>query len=99
MLGRQYALSTGLRIQRLDEDAVVFNPFSWETHLLNPAAALVLEHSALGDCTETGVAEILAEVLDNSERPSAEQHARQLLDELVSLRLLVETTARPDARR
>lgn len=99
MLGLQYALSTGLRIQRLDEDAVVFNPFSWETHLLNPAAALVLEDSALGGCTETGVAAILAEVLDDNERPYAEQLARQLLDELVSLRLLVETTARPDACR
>ena len=99
MAARRYALAPEVRLRRVDDDAVVFNPFSWETHLLNPAAALVLEQSALGDCTETGVAEVLAEVLDESERPHAEQHARQLLDELVSLRLLVETTARPDARR
>jgi len=98
MLAPRYALSPGVRIQRLDDDAIVFNPFSWETHLLNPAAALVLEYAGSGDCTETGVVELLAEVLDDTERPHAGQHARQLLDELVNLRLLVETTAPSDAR-
>jgi len=95
----RYALAPEVRLRRLDDDAIVFNPSSWETHLLNPAAALVLEYSASGDCTEAGVAEILAEVLDDKERPHAGQHARLLLDELVSLRLLVETTAPTDAPR
>ena len=99
MIARRYALTPDVRLRKLDDDAIVFNPFSWETHLLNPAASLVLEFSASGDCTEAAVVDILTEVLDNNERPHAGQQARQLLDELVSLRLLVETTARPDARR
>jgi len=88
-----------LRLQRLDDDAIVFNPFSWETHLLNPAATLVLDLAASTDCTERGVIDVLTDVLDDNERPHAAEHARQLLDELLGLRLLVETTARPDAGR
>jgi PqqD family protein of HPr-rel-A system len=97
MLESRYALSPDVRIRRLDDDAIVFNPHSWETHLLNPAAALVLELSGSDDCTVASVADILAEVLDDAERPRAAEHARQLLNELVGLRLLVELAAEPDA--
>jgi len=81
----------------LDDDAIVFNPFSWETHLLNSAAALVLEMAASAPCTEAAVSEVLAEVLDERERPQAADHAKRLLWELVSLRLLIEGSAEPDA--
>jgi PqqD family protein of HPr-rel-A system len=97
MLECRYALSADVRIRRLDDDAIVFNPFSWETHLLNPAAALVLELSASDDCTVASVTEVLAEVLDDAERLRAAEHARQLLNELVGMRLLVEIAAGPDA--
>jgi PqqD family protein of HPr-rel-A system len=89
-LGRALAVSPGVVIRTFDDDAVVFNPFSWETHLLNPAAALVLELVAAGVCTEHSVCDALLEVLEETERPRAAEHARNLLNELVSLRLLVE---------
>jgi PqqD family protein of HPr-rel-A system len=94
---RRFELASGVRLHRLDDDTIVFNPFSWETHLLNPAAALVLDIAAFNDCTESDVVDVLSEVLDDNERPRAAEHARQLVNELLSLRLLVETTAEPDA--
>ena len=81
----------------LDDDAVVFNPFSWETHVLNPAAAIVLELAAADSpCTEAGVAEVLAEVLDENERPRAAEHARHVLVQLRELGLLTELPPQSD---
>ena len=94
-----FEAAPGLRVITLDDDAVVFNPFSWETHLLNPAAALVLDIAAAAPCTEAAVAEVLAEVLDEDERPLAAEHAHRLLWELAGLRLLIERPAGPDEGR
>lgn len=88
-----------MRLVDFDGDAVAFNPFSWETHLLNPAAALVLDMAAAGPCTEADVAQVLADVLDESERPRAADHAQRLLRELIGLRLLDECGVEPGAGR
>jgi PqqD family protein of HPr-rel-A system len=32
-----------MRIQRFDDEALVFNPLTWETHFLNGVAARVLD--------------------------------------------------------
>jgi PqqD family protein of HPr-rel-A system len=94
----KFQAARGLRMVALDDDAVVFNPFSWETHVLNPAAAIVLEFAAAGPaCTEAGVSEVLAEVLDEDERPHAAEHARHVLAQLRELRLLTELTSQSDA--
>jgi PqqD family protein of HPr-rel-A system len=90
LAARHYAIAAETRVCIFDDEAIVFNPFSWETHLLNPAAALVLESAASGPLTEAGVSELLGEVLDERQRPRAAEHARLLLQELIALRLLVE---------
>ncbi len=87
----------GLRIVDLDDDAVVFNPFSWETHVLNPAASLVLEMVAVQPCGLRAVTELLAESLTDAERPRAAEHAQRLISELVGLRLLVRRGDPTDA--
>lgn len=91
-----YAVVPGVRIVLFDDEAVVFNPFSWETHVLNAAATLVLEELSHRPCSPGDVAALLSEALDDSERPDAASHATRLLDELSSLRLI---TSRADARR
>jgi len=37
-----FALIPGARLRRLDDEFVVLNPWSWETHLLNAEAVLVV---------------------------------------------------------
>ena len=34
---------SGMRVQRFDDEALVFNPLTWETHLLNGVAARLLD--------------------------------------------------------
>lgn len=96
---RRYAIAPDVRLSMLDDEAIIFNPFSWETHLLNCAAALALDMAASGSCTEAGVGELLAEVLDEQERPRAAEHAQELLQQLLALRLLVEQPSESDAGR
>jgi PqqD family protein of HPr-rel-A system len=83
-----YELAPAVRVVLLDDEAVVFNPFSWETHVLNAAAALVLERIVAGPCHASEVEALLAEALDPSERAQAASHAERLLHDLGSLRLI-----------
>ena len=99
MTSLRFAVATDVRVCVLDDEAIVFSPFSWETHLLNPAAALVLEIAASGPCTEAGIRDVLAEILGEQDRPRAAEYARSLLRELVDLRLLVEQPLCSDAGR
>jgi PqqD family protein of HPr-rel-A system len=71
-----------------DDESVVFNPFSWETHVLNPAATLVLEALRRGPCRAADVSALLAEALDEAERAQAQEHAERLLREFGTLRLI-----------
>ena len=97
MTSLRFAVATDVRVCVLDDEAIVFNPFSWETHLLNPAAALVLEIAASGPFTEASIRDVFAEVLGEQDRTRAAEHARSLLGELVKLRLLVEQPLGSDA--
>jgi PqqD family protein of HPr-rel-A system len=56
-----------LRILRFDDESVVFNPFLWHTHLLNPAAALILDALEEGPAT---AAELAAGLSDESGAPA-----------------------------
>ena len=94
-----FAVAPGLRVAWLDNDAIVFNPFSWETHILNPAAAVVLDCATSAPFSEAGIAELLAEVLDERERGQAVEHAHRVLKELLGLRLLAKVPPGPDAGR
>jgi PqqD family protein of HPr-rel-A system len=56
-----------LRILRFDDESVVFNPFLWHTHLLNPAAALILDALEEGPAT---AAELAGGLSDESGTPA-----------------------------
>jgi PqqD family protein of HPr-rel-A system len=75
-----------LRILRFDDESVVFNPFLWHTHLLNAAAAFVL------DALEEGPAsaeEIAAATADTAGVPAIRaDEVQRLLDELAGLALV-----------
>lgn len=84
----RFAAADGLRIRELDDEAVVFEPVSWDAHLLNPAAHAVLELLLAGPRSEAEVAAFLHDALQPAERASAAEHARRLLGDLQSLRLI-----------
>ncbi len=74
------------RILRFDDESVVFNPFLWHTHLLNAAAALILD--ALEDGPATA-AEIAAAMTDESGAPAIPPgEVEQLLADLARLALV-----------
>jgi PqqD family protein of HPr-rel-A system len=75
-------------VLRLDDEALVFNPASWETHFLNESAACVLE--ALLERPRS-VEEIVAAVAIESESTVPEGFGHQveaLLHQLESLGLV-----------
>jgi len=78
----------GIRIHRFDDEAMVFNPLTWETHLLNGVAMSVLDALASGPRLE---AELLDEVWGGDAEPgpgSARSEAVRFLHELDSLGLV-----------
>ena len=77
-----------LRIRHFDDEAVVFDPLSWDAHLLNPAAIAVLELVLEAPRSEDEIAGFLDEALQPEERPRAKAHAHRLVGELQSLGLV-----------
>jgi PqqD family protein of HPr-rel-A system len=75
-----------LRILRFDDESVVFNPFLWHTHLLNPAAALILDALEEGAAS---AAELAAALSDDSGRPAIpEDQVAEALRQLAGLALV-----------
>ncbi len=94
----RYRAVAGVRCLDLGDEAVVFDPLSWDAHVLNEAAVAVLE-LLRQPCTVDRIAAFLGEALVESERDAAPAHARRLLDELVALRLVHEVDEKPVADR
>ena len=83
---------------RFDDELVVFNPLSWEVHLLNPAAAAVYEFFLDAPADRREVESLLSELLVESERGAAAEHAVTVLGDLRSLGLLADDEPGADAR-
>ena len=74
----------------LGEEVVLFNPVSWETHVLNPAAAAVFELLTESPRDVDEVARYLSEMLQETEQPRAREHAEVVLRDLAALALIRE---------
>ncbi|MGH6689679.1 MAG: HPr-rel-A system PqqD family peptide chaperone [Gammaproteobacteria bacterium] len=79
---------SGIRIRRFGDDALVFNPVTWETHLLNGVGMRVLDALSTGAKDE---AELVAEIFTTdggSEAIAAKRdEIARFLDELGKLEL------------
>ncbi len=74
-------------IIRFDDDYLVFNPLSWDTHLLNESAASVLEALRASSCSFAELAAGWSE--PGSAGVSSSVHpVAMLLDELESMGLV-----------
>jgi len=84
----RFVAPDGLRVHTFDDEAVVFDPLSWDAHLLNPAALAVLELIQDAPRSIEDVAAFLADALEPAEQTAAPSHAKRLIDELRSLGLV-----------
>lgn len=72
----------------LDDEAVVFDPLSWEVHVLNPAASAIYEFLAEQPRAMSEVTALLAELLVDAEKDAAAVHAERTIDDLARLGLV-----------
>ncbi len=86
-----FALTGPLRSVELDDGSAVFNPGSWDTHLLNSAATAVLQFIEEAPRAEGEVVALLEELLEADSRSEAASHASAVLDELRRLGLVASS--------
>jgi len=85
-----FTAAAPLKVLEFEDGIAVFNPLTWDTHLLNDSAAAVLEFVLRGPRCEDEVAALLAELLDDESRADAAKHAETVLAELSQLRLITQ---------
>jgi len=87
-----------IRVVRFGAEAVVFNPLSWETHLLNETAAHVVDSLRRGPQGALELAAALAEDLDPESAPEAyADQVAVLMEELEGLGLAVREPSAGDS--
>jgi PqqD family protein of HPr-rel-A system len=87
-LSVRFAATDGIRVLNFEDESIVFNPTSWDAHLLNAAAAAVLESLADGPRSVGEIEVLLREALRETEQADATEHARRLLHEFEQLGLV-----------
>jgi PqqD family protein of HPr-rel-A system len=85
---RRFACTAGLRVHDFGDLCAVFDPLSWDAHLLNPAAVAVIDLLAETPHSVLEVEAFLTQALHPEERGMAHNHAQALLAELSSLGLI-----------
>lgn len=86
--GVRWRAVDGLRWHALDDEFVVFNPGSWDAHLLNASAALLLQHLSRQPAAGPEVSALLKELLADDAAARADELAATLLGELQQLGLV-----------
>ena len=81
----------GLKVARFDREALVFNPVSWQTHLLNDSAVRALEALRSGPRSLAELAAAIRGDADAGDRGEELRVSEALLAELLTLGLVVET--------
>lgn len=87
-MSARFVAADGIRVLNFEDESIVFNPTSWDAHLLNAAAAAVLESLADGPRSVGDVEALLSEALSKEEQIDASEHARRLLHEFEQLGLV-----------
>jgi PqqD family protein of HPr-rel-A system len=94
MSEERFVAIAGLKSIDYDEESVVFSDSTWQTHVLNTAAAEVLAMTAAAPRTVDEIAQALAAWLNASETHNSREHAARLLGELHALGLIVPLAKR-----
>jgi PqqD family protein of HPr-rel-A system len=83
-----FALIPGTRLRRLGDEFMVFNPWSWETHLLNAEAVLVVRPLIQGPKSLEQLQSEYRDVHGDQDSEVCDRAAESLLLELVELGLV-----------
>jgi len=83
------------RVHRFGDEGLVFNPLSWETHLVSDPALRVVEVLASGPRREVDLALELAAEDDEPDVASVRNRLKPLLDELRNLGLVSARAGAP----
>jgi len=83
------------RVRRFGDEGLVFNPLSWETHLVRDPALRVVEVLAGGPRRETDLAAELAGEDGEPDVASVRDRIKPLLDELRNLGLVSSRAEAP----
>lgn len=79
-------------IERFDDQIILFNPASWNTHYLNAAASIMFDELAGGARTVAELAAALGETFaDPADSPELATHVEAALRDLVSIGLVTRT--------
>mgnify|MGYP002783608664 CR=1 FL=1 len=92
-----YVARADLRWRELGDDLLVFHPVSWDVHLLNAAAGMVLEACSRAPQSSPSMAQLLVDWLADDLRADADGLARSLLVDLSELGLIVPVSQRAGA--
>lgn len=79
--------SGGLRLFQFDDEAAVFNPVTWDTHVLDASAAIVLETLSRSPADCVAIEHLLSGIRAASDA-DATQLTTLLLDELAAVGLI-----------
>jgi len=79
-----------IRVLSFEDGVVVFSPRSWDAHILNPAAGMVLALVLESPRRPPEIEAFLAEMLNEGEHPHAGEHAERLINDLRTLGLIEE---------
>jgi PqqD family protein of HPr-rel-A system len=88
LFSSRFVATDGIRILKFGDESVVFNPMSWDAHLLNAAAVEVLDLLTRGPRPFDDVVVFLGETLVEAERADASEHTQRLLHEFEQLGLV-----------
>lgn len=89
----RYAAVPGLRLRQLDDGLLVFQPLSWEVHILNPAAEELLEACVQQPRSIEDLTRLLAGIVEHTDSEEFASQCETLVEELVSLELLFALAA------
>jgi PqqD family protein of HPr-rel-A system len=89
----RFAAAPGIRTFDFGDEWVILNPLSWDAHLLNAAAAIVLEQLGAEPQSEDEIADTLRDLLVDAEQADAGKQAQRLIGDLVQLGLVHKVPA------
>ena len=92
----RFRATPALRVRNVEDGALVFDPLSWDVHLLNPAAALVLR-AVMSECRSAAqIADILQGAQADADSATVHRWTDTAVDELESLGLIEREAADED---